>query len=990
MTHPHMHSRRILTLIVAVATALSLKSAEPLRNPGPLAPRDEQATFRVPAGFRVELVASEPEVVDPVAMAFDERGRLFVAEMHGYPNEGFGTGNISSGRIRCLEDRNGDGVFETSTIFAEGLRFPTSVMPWRGGLLVANSPELIYLEDTKGTGKADRRRVLYTGFGIDNIQQLLNGLQWSIDNWVYACNGASGGTIRSVEKPDMPPVSLGNRGVRFHPEKPGSLEPMSGGGQYGLWPDSDGHWFTATNSQHLRQIVLPDHYLRRNPGLAVPVTTLDIPDHNPACAVFRISPFEAWRVERTGRRKGGPDAKRFAPTELVPGGFITSACSPLVYDAARFPEAFRGNVFVCEPANNLIHRDRLEPKGPVFVAKRADEGCEFLASTDNWFRPVSLAIGPEGGLYILDFYREVIETPRSLPDDMKPRLVLRSQGRGRIWRVVANDAPANPLRMPATMTSAELVPFLASDNSWWRLTAQRLLVEKNDPSIAEVATRLARESASPAGRAHAMWTLHALGRLDDETIAQALEHPAPTVRINALRLAEGRASESRLQGLVIKRANDPDPMVRFQAAFSLGECDSAAAVAALAGIARRDAADPWFASAVLSSAYRQPGQLLELLAADRDPASVTRPVLTRLASIIGARGSDADLIRAFAVLEGAPTARQIAILDGIGQGLQNSPRPMSRLWENPPDALRDPLKLARRFFERAAAVASDTSKPPADRIAAIRLLGQGPFDLAATTLRGMLAPQQMPELQLAAARALGGHNVPTVAKMLVDAWPTAGPALRRELQEALFARSDRLSALFDAIAAKRILPNQIDAVRIQQLHKLADPTQRERAKKLLAASVDADRLKVIEKHRATLDLKADLNRGRAVFRRICATCHRLEDVGTEVGPDLRAAVRDKTPEQLLISILDPSREVDRRFTTYLIETKSGRTVTGMIAAETANSLTLRRAEKQEEIVLRSQIESIEDTAKSLMPDGLEMQMSLQELADVILYLQRGG
>ena len=222
---------------------LTIEAAEPKpgESPkGPLPPREEQATFRLPKGFHIDLVAAEPDVIDPVAMAFDEEGRLFVAEMRGYPNGGIAKGDIHSGRIKVLEDRDGDGIYETSRVYADDLRFPTGVMPWRGGLLVANAPELLYFEDPKDGGKA-KRRVLYTGFNLANIQQLVNSLQWGLDNWVYGVAGSDGGTIRSAEKADVPPLTLRSRGIRFHPETPGSLEPTSGGGQYGLAPDEWQH-----------------------------------------------------------------------------------------------------------------------------------------------------------------------------------------------------------------------------------------------------------------------------------------------------------------------------------------------------------------------------------------------------------------------------------------------------------------------------------------------------------------------------------------------------------------------------------------------------------------------------------------------------------------------------------------------------------------------------------------------------------------------------
>ncbi|HEY2909124.1 MAG TPA: PVC-type heme-binding CxxCH protein, partial [Gemmataceae bacterium] len=480
---------------------------------GARTPQEEHATFKLADGFEIQLVASEPDVVDPVAMCFDARGRLFVCEMRGYPNGGLGTGKETRGKIKCLTDADGDGRFETSRVFAEGLRFPMGITPYKNGLLVAVAPDILYLEDTDDDGKADKTTVLYTGFNLANIQQMVNGLQWGMDNWIYGVAGNDGGMVSSGESKDARPLSLRNRGLRFQPWRPGSLEPTSGGGQYGLTADDAQHWFTATNSEHLKQIVLPERYLRRNPYLAVPAVTINIAEHGAAAKVFRISDFEAWRVERTTRRAGGPDSKRFSPTELVPGGFITSACSPLIYTADLFPETFRNNNFVCDPANNLIHRETLHAKGSVFTARRADPTSEFLASTDNWFRPVQTAIGPDGAIYLLDFYREVIETPLSLPEDIKKKLNVESRGRGRVWRI----APAGfkPGKLPGVShyTAVQLADELLSGNSARRLTAQRLLVERQDKAaVGPLRERLTKAVGKP-GRANLLWALHGLGQL---------------------------------------------------------------------------------------------------------------------------------------------------------------------------------------------------------------------------------------------------------------------------------------------------------------------------------------------------------------------------------------------------------------------------------------------------------------------------------------------
>jgi putative membrane-bound dehydrogenase-like protein len=972
-----------------------LKSVLPDKPPaGPLSPKDELATIRVPKGFRVELVACEPNVVDPVALAFDENGRIFVAEMRGYPNAGVATGVSTSGRIQVLEDRDGDGFYESSETFADNLRFPTSVMPWNGGLLVADAPEILFIHQPV-LGQPKLRRTLYTGFTLDNIQQLINSLQWGLDNWVYGCAGSNGGTIHSAEKPGQPAVTLRSRGVRFHPDQPGILEPTSGGGQFGLAPDDWQHWFTATNSQHLRHIVLPDHYLRRNSALPVSAVTLDIPDHGAACKVQRISPFEAWRVERTTRRASGPDAQRFPSTELVPGGYITSACSPVVYAADLFPPAYRGNTFVCDPANNVVHRDILVPHGATFVARRGDADCEFFASTDTWCRPVNLTLGPDGALYVVDFYREVIETPLSLPDDIKKKLNLESRGRGRIWRIVPEGVPTIKRPALAKVETKDLVKELGDDNLTWRLMVQRVLVGRQDQAAVQPLEQLAREAKRPQSRAHALWTLEGLKALNESLIEQALKAPEAHVREQALRLSEKRLTTSEpLRAAVAALAEDPSPQVRFQLAFSLGEAQAPEMVAALAKVARKDIADPWTQTAVLSSAAQAAPALLETLAHDPDfTAKAAGPhlqMLTRLAALVGARPGEADLARALKLLgagQQVPAICQVAILQGLGQGLQNSSRPLARLWDQPPPALKDAVERARPFFTQATVTARDAGRTLEERTSAIRFLGYGPFVIASAALPEFLGPQNAKEIQLAAIRSLSLFDQPKVVGMLLTAWNSYSPGARREVLEALFARPERIAGLLDAIEKKQVLAGQLEPLRLEQLCKHPNAKLRARAQALLAGLATPDRRKVLDEYQSALDLKGDVARGKAVFKKTCATCHRLENEGVEVGPDLLSALRNKTREGLLIDILDPSREVDPRYINYLVTTKAGRAFTGMIAAETASSITLRRAEKAEDTLLRSDIDEIQATAKSVMPEGLEMQLSKQDVADVIAYLQ---
>jgi putative membrane-bound dehydrogenase-like protein len=987
-----MTVRRLLVLTTLLTAFVGSPAVEqPGQRPkGPLSAREEMTTFRVPKGFKVELVASEPAVVDPVAMAFDEKGRIFVAEMPGYPNDGVATGKITSGRVRVLEDKDGDGFYETSTIFLDGLRFPTSVMPYKGGLLVVNAPDLIYCEDTKGTGKADKVRTLYTGFVLNNIQQLPSGLQWGLDNWVHACAGGVGGSITSVEKPDAPPVVLRGRGFRFHPDVPASLEPTSGGGQFGLATDAWGHWFTATNSQHLRQIVLPDHYLRRNPNLPVSTTTIDIPDHGAACKVHRISPFESWRVERTTTRKEGPDAKRFPATELVPGGYITSACSPLVYEADLFPKEYRGNVFVCEPANNLIHRDVLVPNGAAFIAKRADNesDCEFFASTDNCCRPVCLTLGPDGAIYVLDFYREVIETPLSLNEEMKRTLPLQSAGKGRIWRIVpeGNRKLVRPSLDKAT--PAELMDCLQHPNYWWRITGQRLLVERQ-PVLKDIPS-----TQDPIGRVHILAALQGLNQLKSTLIAKACEHASPEVRRHAVRLAEPwLAKDRQLRSAVIDLANDPVFEVRFQVALSAGEFgQNPARAGPIPWLMLKDSEDPWMRTAILSSCHGQaPRSLLTFMALREHSRNSTKPgylkLATQLAALMTSQAEANRVLDVLAVtdLETGPATWQLAVLEGWGQGLKAKGLPLHKVWASD----SKDLATARAAILSAAQKAAAADVPVAERAVAIRLIAYGPFRDVEPVLRALLTPQTPVELQVAAIRALGNHDNAEVGVILLSAWKSASPSLRRELLDAVLARSERVARLLDAIEKKEIVAGQIEPAKLALLRKYPDAKIRARADKILKDQVLPARQEVIARYEASaLTEKPDALRGKLLFKKTCAACHRLENEGTEVGPDLLSALGSKTPDSLLIDILDPSREVDPRYIEYVVTLKDGRVLTGLIAAETASSITLRRAEKAEDTLLRSQIDDIRATAKSLMPEGLETQLSPQELFDVIAYLMQ--
>lgn len=982
---PGKWSPSIEDAIVAKVKELAHAVAPLKKAPGALTPKEEKETFKLDERFKIELVASEPDVVDPVAMCFDEKGRLFVCEMRGYPNGGVGTGKETRGKIKCLEDRDGDGTFETATVFAEGLRFPMGITPYKGGAIVAVAPDILYLEDTDGDGKADKTTVLYTGFNLSNIQQMVNSLQWGLDNYVYGIAGSDGGTITSPQKKDMPALVLRNRGFRFKPGEPGSIEPTSSGGQYGLTADDYQRWFTATNSQHLRQIVLPDHYLKRNPYLAASAVTLDIPEHGAAAKVFRISPFEPWRVERTTRRAGSPDAKRFPTTELVPGGYITSACSPLIYTGGLFDKEFHGNNFVCDPANNLVHRELLKENGAVFKAVRAYDDREFLASTDNWFRPVELKLGPDDAMYLLDFYREAIETPLSLPEDIKAQLNLESRGRGRIWRIAPKDFKSAKLPDLSALDGAKLAAELVSANSWRRLTAQRLIVERPAPKTGDAVRDVLPKATGTPALPNVLWTLHSLDRLTPALAAAPLSDALAGNRELALRLCEAHLAESRV---ILANAwnlvDDRSPRVRFQLALSAGAMRPKAAAPILAELLEKDASDPWIVTAALSSANACGPELLAALAKSKAPNPA---VLVRVAAMVGAKGDAKEIASALElVAEGANPA----ILDGLGQGMRASVRPLPTWWAKPPAEANDVMPKLRERFERAAKTVSDERVTAAVRASAASLLAYGPFELAEGALAEALAPAVPGDIQTAALRALVAHTDAKVSDLLLKRWSGFGPALRRDAQDAMLARPDRALKLLDAVASKAVPVTDFATATVQQLKAHPNASVRAKAATIFAQTADADRAKVVKAYAAALDLKGDAEKGRAVFKKSCSACHKLDGEGSDVGANLLAALPNKSGEDLLAAVFDPNREVDPRYVSYQVVTTDERVLLGVIAAETPTSITLRRADGKEDAILRANVSSLRSTALSLMPVGLEKELTVQDTADLFAYLRKAG
>jgi putative membrane-bound dehydrogenase-like protein len=564
--------------------------------------------LRPPAGFTVELVAAEPLIESPVAFDWDAQGRLWVVEMRDYPLGMDGKGK-PGGVVKTLTDTDGDGRYDRAAVFLENIPYPTGLMPWRNGVLIAASADILFAADTDGDGRADERRVLFTGFKEGNQQHRQNGYEWGLDGWVYGANGDSGGTINGV--------NISGRDFRFRPDT-GQFEAASGQTQFGRRRDDWGQWFGNNNSTWLWHYTLEDHYLRRNPRLAVKTTKQVLAKYEGTTRVFPTSELPI----------------RFNQPQSL--GHLTSGCSPAPYRDSLFGPAFATSVFIAEPVHNVVHREVLTPDGASFTSRRADDeqDREFLTSTDPWFRPVFLKTGPDGALYIADYHRFVLEHPEWIAPETQSRLDLRAGAdRGRIYRVFPTDAKLRPAPNLAALDAAALVAALDSPSGWQRDTAQRLLAERDAPGTAAALRTLCAAAKDPKVRLQALATLGTLSSagpaLDTATVQLALRDPHPAVRAFALRTSEALAAKaSDVLPAVLACADDADFTVRHQLALSLGAFGNPRAVETLARLAERDGKEPQMRLAILSSLSPE-DPLFAKLNTPPSPAPTTTVVLPK-------------------------------------------------------------------------------------------------------------------------------------------------------------------------------------------------------------------------------------------------------------------------------------------------------------------------------------------------------------------------
>lgn len=670
--------RKVLKLCTGLLLPISILSIAGCGNkekyPGPLSPGEALKSLHVTDGLKLELFAAEPLVTDPVSMEFDEDGNCYVVVMSDYPDKP--APGAEKGHIRVLRDTNGDGKADTSIVFADKLSEGTSILPWKGGLLVTAAPEILYMKDTTGDFVADTREVLFSGFFKDNPETQITNLRFGVDNWIYANNRGQSGDITFRDRPDAKPLSVRGADFRFRLDR-GLFELETGPGQFGQALDDYRNRFVTENSIHIQQIMMPWRYTHRHAHLPSTRAIRNISDHDPI--MFQRSATPYWRAERSKRRNADFQEKKLKRVEYEREHF-TGASGGTFYNGDALPAEFYGNIFTGEVAGNLVHRDILtaSPDSVHFTAKRAggEAKREFIYSEDNWFRPVNFATGPDGYLYVLDYYRQHIETPVSIPDDLKAGMdFYAGADKGRIYRVMpANGAYKAASPKLSTTASDSLVQLFAHPNQWYAQQAHRLLVERQDKSVIPTVKEMLSHP-DPRARVHALYVLEALDALDASILKKALADSSANVQEHAVALAEN--FPACLPDLVALAKNSPAKLT-LQTVLSLGQFSDARVTDAFVQALSRYGGNQYIQMAVLSAETGSaPGMLAALLKSGiaKDTVLLADGFIHDLSYCIGSRNDAKQVTQYFTLLEQESMqtgSRQSLAVKGLLGGLEKS------------------------------------------------------------------------------------------------------------------------------------------------------------------------------------------------------------------------------------------------------------------------------------------------------------------------------
>lgn len=957
---------------------LSFSCAKPIATEG----------FEIEPGFTLEKVASEPLIADPVDLEFNENGDAMVLEMPGYPFED------KQSRLLILKDDNKDGVYDSSIVFAENLQLANSFMPYKKGVLVAAPPYLLQLHDDNLDYKVEKIDTLMGGFATGNLQHNYNALTYGIDNWIYVANGGNDGKPHWWGDATQA-IDLRGQDFRFNIETKQLERLGESSGGFGLAMDEYGRFFETYNLTHVSHLVFPDRY-RANKPLLTDHTLENISDHeeNGLSRVFPIGEQE--------ERVNHPEQS----------GYFSGACGITYYGGGALGDDYKNTVWVADVVLNLIHVDKIQPKGASFVASRKTEKRDFLASTDRAFRPVSMSVGPSGAMYVLDMHRKVIEHPEWIPDEIEENLDIKAgMDEGRIYRI----SLSKERKKFDFKTQKGLLEGIQDLNQWVRNTAHRLLMENNMDANTQAELRKLLQSDNELARLHALWILanKDLATIDD--VSLALKDKQPAIRENALRIAESYLSKQDLVlNEVINILKDPDARVRMQAALSLSTISELAPIyqkrqteiLKTLAVSAQLQNDDWNIAALTLAAQNRTAELFAMLISQKG----TDPKL--LASLaLHANGNDPQLeliLKSLAESQLSDNSKQL-IVRQLHKNPENMDakkiEPLIKNLESDAElgllyelaALRNKIKLAPsaafvKYSSKASKSVLDATLSDSVRIQYLAILDFLPYAQKSNILFECLKNKQSLKLQEGALRQLANYQEPEIGNKVVAMWNDLSPQTRNLASDLLLYIESNHDALLSGLENGSINIGEMnfDLERRRTLLWWTDnETTKRRAKMLFSDSGVSNRKDALAKMQKSLTLEGNVTNGRTIFSNTCATCHIYGSIGNEVGPVL-TEINRKSKATLLHEILDPNAATDPKYINHKVETKSGAMHFGIIANENDRSLTIKKIGGEKVTINKSDIKSFRSLGTSLMMEGFENVLSQQDMSDLLEFLQKGN
>jgi putative membrane-bound dehydrogenase-like protein len=992
----------ILGLEMAFAAGRQLTGAyTPAASP-PLLPIEAQKKFVVPEGFEVRLFAAEPDIINPVAMTWDERGRLWVLELYEYPL-GAPPGAKPRDRIKILEDTDNDGRADKVTVFADGLNLATGLALGNGGVYVGQAPDFLFLQDTNHDDKADTKTVLLTGFGLDDRHELLNGFIWGPDGWLYMTHGVFTHSRVKIPEASAPGVEVTAAVARYEPRTK-KFEVFADGtsNPWGVDFDRYGNAFVSA--------CVIDHLFHMAPG-----------------GIY----------VRQGGVPANPYAYELLPSIVDHKHHMAAYCGICIYQGDQFPEEYRGHVFMGNIHQNAINHDRLIPNGSSF---KAIAEKDFLTTSDGWFRPISEQVGPDGALWVGDWYDKYPCYQNAQAD---PEGVDREHGR--IWRVVytgknpGKKMPSRPdTKMDlATGSPSDFVKLLEHPNVWQRRMAQRLLSERSEIGPAKKALQnLVTHGKTLDSQLAAKWILHSSDLLpafvDIERQSESPAARAWSARFAGERLRELATrgdsigvsfAQSALVGLE-KRASDPDPSVRLAVAIAVRqsvsgsltvdtETPSESRIGDILGALIRsssDAKDPllpfmiWMAGEPTFAKNPEGG--LKWLAengVETMPLSgiLTRKAMRRICDMQEAAKLDLT-VEFLSQIAAKDSGFVLAAIDGLIEGQKAKPlvpeadtkELFAMLTANPDSKVQIRARELGTLWGNAASIqatiaaVNDASLSIDERAKAIEAVKALKNEASTDALLRLVNGNNPESLVIQGMRALGQVGGDNVADDFLQSWNKYSPPVRAAAAEVLVSRWRWATALLSALESKTVSPQDLSLTAIRSLGESKDEFVRQRATQVIGRirPADADKQKIIAQKKKMIMSSgpADLQAGHEIAKKTCFVCHKLYGEGAEVGPDLTGVGRS-TLDALLANVIDPNQVIGKGYENVQVETKDGRSLSGRLVEETDSSIKLLSSGPKEDVIAKSDIASRRVSELSVMPEGLE-QMPDADFRNLISYI----